>query len=72
MDPHSVPGVYSGGVEWAVRWGEAGQEPKIHRQINEASAKQFYKLLLKRYEELGREDKPELLATKIRWQVQND
>lgn len=68
--PTGVTGSYPGGVQWGVRWAEAGWEPKVHEQNDEQQARSFYQYLLARYKELGREDKPELVAARIHWTVQ--
>ncbi|OYN81755.1 hypothetical protein [Mycolicibacterium sphagni] len=66
-----VAGVYAGGPIWAVRWSEKGFEPRISSiSRNEDEVRGFYNHLVIRYAELGREDKPELLAARIHWVVQ--
>ena len=66
----SVAGIYPGGTRWGVRWTELGQKEAIREYRDEEEARSVYEFLLGRYAELGREDKPELVAARIHWQVQ--
>jgi hypothetical protein len=61
---------YAGGIKWGVRWGEAGTPVKVFEYRDEEAARSMYKFLLKRYEELGRPDRPQLVAARIHWQPQ--
>jgi len=66
-----VAGVYPGGVLWGVRWNEVGSASKIDNfGDDEVAARSLYRSLTGRYADLGRNDKPELVAARIHWQVQ--
>lgn len=55
---------------WGVRWSEIGFPPRIQKCNGEQDARDFHRYLTSRYQELGRDDRPELLAAKIVWKIQ--
>ena len=66
-----VSGMYSGGVLWAVRWAETGHEPIITQCVDEFGARSLFQLLRRQHED-GKGIRPELLATRVHWIVQED
>lgn len=65
-----VSGMYSGGALWAVRWSEIGHDPQITQCADEYGARSLFQFLLQQHED-GKGTRPELLATRVHWIVQD-
>lgn len=62
--------MYSGGALWTVRWAETGHDPKITQCLDETEARNLFQFLMRQYED-GKGTRPELLATRVHWVVQD-
>lgn len=60
---------WDGGTVWGVRWNEKGIPDRCREYGDEEQARSMHAHLTKRYEELGRQDRPQLIAAHIRWYV---
>lgn len=60
---------HPGDTTWGVRWGEAGAPAVCREYGDEEQARAMHARLTRRYEELGRGDKPELIRAVLIWRT---
>lgn len=70
MPDITQPVTYPGGTQWAVRWAQCGQEPRIHEIGCESLARSTRDYVAQRRIDLNMDTpEPELLSAHITWQV---